>query len=153
MRLTSKPTAWQRNYDERQLRIRGDCYMHGFLAMCGMLIAEWLFPPPAGFLSHPSAWNTATLLVGLAVVIAEMVLRDVFFGLRDNRRGVMTVLMVLASAGLWLGAIWSLASTGPWSGGGPTGSGAALADAVIFTAVPVSFVIRAIANRRARAEG
>jgi hypothetical protein len=141
----AKP-PWRGNYDERQMRIRGDCFQHGFIALCLALILE----PALGAgetRALPVGACHLALFVGIAVVSTEMIARGVYFGLARAARRNLSVLLVVAVLSYWV-VTASRAATGPlWSSGRLADAGYMLAAAVAMTAIPVALAFRALADR------
>ena len=80
------------NFDERQLRIRGDIFKHGFILIIGLILIH------AFLLSNDIIWAEASwasiLLMFFAVTVCsvEMIIRDVYTGI-GKRTDIMLYLM------------------------------------------------------------
>ncbi|MDR1387212.1 MAG: hypothetical protein LBJ44_06420 [Propionibacteriaceae bacterium] len=147
MNSQTKDKTRRTNYDERQLRLRGDCFMHGFVVMCALCILQVFLSRPDSHWS-PGPMGVLSLLIGLSVVTVEMIARGAYFGLKPSSRPAVAILLVLASAVLWVVAIVHLLADQVWSGGGLTETGYALIDAIVFTSVPIAIAFKAGLERR-----
>ena len=151
----SEMSWWSaRNFDERQLRVRGDVFLHGLIE--ALVLMAVLLAVPRGW--APSLYPS--LIAAVAVVIAasvEMIWRGAYLPL--GRRGermrrfwrvvgaVYAVILVLYVVAAVVG------DGGLWSDGALTGAGA---FAVLYLLICVIPLMLLLADRRdarlARAE-
>ena len=135
-----------RGFDERQLRVRGDIYLHG-LVEAAVLMAV-LVAVPRGWAPFPYPSVIAVIAV-VAAVSAELIWRGAYLamGPRGDRvrrtwrilgvvYGVLLVLFVVGTA---------TGDNGLWSAGALTSTGASAATYLIFCVIPVTLFL---ADRR-----
>jgi NAD/NADP transhydrogenase beta subunit len=87
----------KKEYDERQLKIRGDVFQRGFIIAFLLLMANALLHTFEITWATPVQESLITAMVLMTIVIAELIIRGVYFGKSDSRT-MITVLAFLSGA-------------------------------------------------------
>jgi hypothetical protein len=85
-------TAWE--FDERQLRIRGDAYQHGFILAVALLLARMLLYATGIRWANEFTQGLVELSIIIAAASVELLLRGAYFG----RAALRKVFLLLWSA-------------------------------------------------------
>ncbi|MDR1765182.1 MAG: hypothetical protein LBR77_03650 [Lachnospiraceae bacterium] len=138
---------YREEYDERQLKIRGDVYRRGWVFAVGLMLVNFYLNTFEGVVwAPPGSMFVLVSMASIAYVSIEMMVRDVFVG-RDSWR-----LYVIPFCQLFF-AFWLFFLSWPdrdylVSGGMLTRSGVSLVNAVFFFLVGIVGVGKFIVKRR-----
>lgn len=90
----------QNKFDERQLKIRGHIFIHGYIFIAVYMLVTALIS------SSDMLWfnETANVMVGLGLSVAlcciEMILHEAYEPISENRHVAMSILMVALLVGI-----------------------------------------------------
>jgi|GEM_PF-6167681 len=135
-----------RGFDERQLRVRGDIYLHGLVE--AVVLMAVLVAVPRGWAPFP--YPSAIALVAVVVAASvEMIWRGAFLAMGprgDRVRRMWRILGVVYGLLLVLFIVGAVTGdNGFWSAGALTGTGALAVMYLIFCVIPVTLFL---ADRR-----
>ena len=95
MRFSNKNNKFKSDYDERQIKVRGDDYRYAFYTV--VIIEVILFILKLGEISlpvHDSVLHIFSILIGCIVLCAYSIWKDAYWGINNNRKRYGIVMLV-----------------------------------------------------------
>jgi hypothetical protein len=139
-------TKWK--FDERQLIIRGQAFLHGFITAIVLLLAN------AFLLRSGIVWasgfyqNILIMMLTLTVFSVEATLRGVYFGKGERRWMIVGIFLIVALV-LWvMGILHVYQGSITFENGGLTRYGSSFIIATLFTIMAVTGIVKEIHERR-----
>ena len=94
VRFANKNKKYKTEYDERQLRVRGDAYRYAFYTMAVIEVILFILNLAEVSLPvHDSVLHIACVLIGCIVLCVYSIWKDAYWGINNNRKryGVVMV--------------------------------------------------------------
>jgi hypothetical protein len=137
-----------KQFDERQVQVRGQVFFHGFLVAMALLLLNAALQGSGIVWASPFNQNILIFVAIVTVVSIESILRSVYFG-QHKRPWVIIGLFGSISVMLALSCVADLARGAAFiDGSGLSGKGSFLVFAMMFIAIDVAACIKTIKERR-----
>lgn len=138
-------------FDERQFKIRGEVYKHGWIFTVALLLVNFFVTDFLGY-----EWARAPhmfflcALVSIGFFAVEAIVRDVFTGRQAWRAEVIPAIELIAAGSMFVAAFRKYFGGGVLfaEGGMLTRNGVALATAAVFAAVGIVALAKLARGRR-----
>ncbi len=95
VRFANKNNKYKTDYDERQIKVRGDAYRYAFYTV--VVIEVILFLLKLGEVSlpvHDSVLHIGSVLIGCIVLCVYSIWKDAYWGINNNRKRYGIVMLV-----------------------------------------------------------
>lgn len=95
VRFSNKNNQYKTDYDERQIKVRGDAYRYAFYTV--VVIEVILFLLKLGEVVipvHDSVLHLASVLIGCIVLCVYSIWKDAYWGINNNRKRYGIVMVV-----------------------------------------------------------
>ena len=95
VRFANKNKKYKTEYDERQLRVRGDAYRYAFYTMAVIEVILFILKLAEVSLPvHDSVLHIASVLIGCIVLCVYSIWKDAYWGINNNRKRYGVVMVV-----------------------------------------------------------
>ena len=137
-----------KQFDERQIQIRGKVFFHGFITAVALLLIN------AFFQSYDVIWasgfhqNVLILMAIVTVVSVESILRGAYFDSEPRRRMVIGIFGIISLILLAFSVFHIIQGEALIENGRLTDNGFSLAFAVMVTAITLVGIVNELIERR-----
>ena len=95
VRFANKNKKYKTEYDERQLRVRGDAYRYAFYTMAVIEVILFILKLAEVSLPvHDAVLHIASVLIGCIVLCVYSIWKDAYWGINNNRKRYGVVMVV-----------------------------------------------------------
>ena len=148
-KLSNKNHSTKTEYDERQNIERGKAYMVGYWVESGLLMALMLFALGDIELPlEPAVLYGTVLLVSITVLSVISIFKGAFWGLNNNKKSYMIMLLVVAAINI-ISPVIAISNGEMVENGKLQAPFINLMCGILFVAVMVALIVRNIADKRA----
>lgn len=154
-RNPDNPRGANKEYDERQLKIRGNIYQRGFIMMAMATLANSALLEFGLRWANPFWANLTILMLVMTATTVEMIVRDAYIGVRSqfsaNTLIVLFGLIAALNMGINIHALWTGQSF--LERNTLSRTGIVLIFWSIYMVIPIALLAKRVAERRNQKRG